>query len=50
LISKKKATDGIAIVPSLLNSTTSTISIYNSNVSRLVIKNIKLNVYYSTKK
>lgn len=50
LISKKKATDGIALVPSLLNSTNSTISIYNSNVSRMVIKNIKLNVYYSTKK
>ena len=50
LISKKKSTDGIALVPSLLNTTTSTISIYNSNVSRMVIKNIKLNVYYSTKK
>lgn len=50
LINKKQTTDGLALVPSLLNTTTSTISIYNSNVSRMVIKNIKLNVYYSTKK
>jgi len=50
LVSKKKTTNGIALVPSLLNTTNSTISVYNSNVSRMVIKNIKLNVYYSTKK
>jgi hypothetical protein len=50
LVSKKKTTDGIALVPSLLNTTNSTISIYNSDVSRLVIKNVKLNIYYSTKK
>ncbi len=50
LVSKKKTTSGIALVPSLLNTTNSTISVYNSNVSRMVIKNIKLNVYYSTKK
>lgn len=50
LVSKKKTTDGIALVPSLLNTTNSTISIYNSDVSRVVIKNVKLNIYYSTKK
>ncbi len=50
LINKKQTNNGLAIVPSLLNTTTSTISVYNSNVSRLVVKNIKLNVYYSTKK
>lgn len=50
LVSKKKTIDGIALVPSLLNTTNSTISIYNSDVSRVVMKNIKLNVYYSTKK
>lgn len=50
LVSKKKTTDGLALVPSLLNTTTSTISVYNSNVSRMVIKNVKLNIYYSTKK
>lgn len=50
LVAKKKTTEGIALVPSLLNTTTSTISVYNSNVSRMVIKNVKLNIYYSTKK
>lgn len=50
LVSKKKTTEGIALVPSLLNTTNSTISIYNSDVSRMVIKNVKLNIYYSTKK
>ncbi len=48
LISKKISTNGIAIVPSLLNTSNGTISIYNSNVSRMVIKDIKLNVYYTT--
>jgi len=50
LVSKKKTTDGIALVPSLLNTTNATISVYNSNVARMVIKNVKLNIYYSTKK
>jgi len=50
LVSKKRSTDGIALVPSLLNTTNSTISVYNSNVARMVIKNVKLNIYYSTKK
>ncbi|WP_238806323.1 DUF4270 family protein [Emticicia aquatica] len=49
-VTNKLTTKGIALVPSLLNTTTSTISIYNSDVSRMVIKNIKLNVYYSIKK
>lgn len=50
LVSKKKTTEGIALVPSLLNTTNSTISLYNSDVSRMVIKNVKINIYYSTKK
>ncbi|MFY7911674.1 MAG: DUF4270 domain-containing protein [Emticicia sp.] len=50
LISKKRTIEGMALVPSLLNTTNSTISLYNSDVSRVVMKNIKLNVYYSTKK
>jgi hypothetical protein len=48
LIKKKKTTDGIVLVPSILSETT--IGINNTNVARTVIKNIKLNVYYSTKK
>jgi len=48
LIAKKQITKGLAIVPSLLNTSNGTISIYNSNVSRMVIKDIKLNVYYTT--
>ncbi|GAB3522919.1 hypothetical protein GCM10027442_48760 [Emticicia fontis] len=54
LINNRKTTDGIAIVPSILstNSTTgaTSIGLYNNNVSRAVFKNIKLNVYYSGKK
>jgi len=50
LVSKKKTTNGIALVPSLLNTTNATISVYNSNVARMIIKNVKLNIYYSTKK
>ncbi|WP_259016325.1 DUF4270 domain-containing protein [Emticicia fluvialis] len=52
LLNKKKTTDGIALVPSFVSTTSSgsTIGIYNNNVSRVVIKNIKLNVYYSGKK
>lgn len=54
IINGRKTTDGIAIVPSLVGTNSSTgattISIYNNNVSRAVIKNIKLNVYYSGKK
>ncbi len=48
LISKKKVSDGLVLVPSVLSSTT--IGINNTNVSRAVIKKVKLNVYYSTKK
>ncbi len=53
LLNNRKTTDGIAIVPSIL-STSSTgatsIGLYNNNVSRVVFKNIKLNVYYSGKR
>jgi hypothetical protein len=52
ILNNRKTSDGIAIVPSLLTSTSSgtTIGLYNNNVSRTVIKNIKLNVYYSGKR
>lgn len=53
LLNNRKTTDGIAIVPSIL-STSSTgatsIGIYNNNVARAVFKNVKLNVYYSGKR
>jgi Domain of unknown function (DUF4270) len=48
LINKKQTSDGVALVPSVLSTTS--IGINNTNVSRVVFKNIKLNVYYSTKK
>ena len=48
LINKKQASDGLVLVPSVISSTS--IGINNTNVARVVIKNIKLNVYYSTKK
>jgi Domain of unknown function (DUF4270) len=48
LIKKKKTTDGIVLVPSILSETT--IGINNTNVARASIKNVKLNIYYSTKK
>ena len=48
LINKKQASDGLVLVPSVLSTTS--IGINNTNVARVVIKNIKLNVYYSTKK
>lgn len=54
IINKRKTSDGIAIVPSILSQNSSTgattILIYNNNVSRAVFKNIKLNVYYSGKR
>lgn len=48
LINKKQTSDGLVLVPSIL--TTETIGINNTNVSRVVFKSIKLNVYYSSKK
>jgi thiamine phosphate synthase YjbQ (UPF0047 family) len=48
LINKKQTSDGLALVPSVL--TTTSIGINNTNVSRVVIKSIKLKVYYSAKK
>lgn len=54
LLNNRKTTDGIAIVPSILSTNSSTgattIGIYNNNVARAVFKNIKLNVYYSGKR
>jgi len=52
ILNKRKTTDGIAIVPSILTTSTSgsSISLYNNNAARAVIKNIKLNVYYSGKR
>jgi hypothetical protein len=52
ILNNRKTTDGIAIVPSILatTSTGTSIGIYNNNVSRAVFKNIKLNVYYSGKR
>jgi len=52
LLNNKRTTDGIALVPSLISETSSgtVIGIYNNNVSRAVIKSIKLNLYYSAKK
>ena len=48
LINKKQTSEGLVLVPSVL--TTTSIGINNTNVSRVVFKKIKLNVYYSTKK
>ncbi|WP_165372124.1 DUF4270 family protein [Emticicia agri] len=53
IINKRKTTDGIALVPSIISTSSTgatTILIYNNNVSRAVFKNIKLNVYYSGKR
>lgn len=53
LLTNKRTTDGIALVPSLVSvdaNGATTIGIYNNNVSRAVIKSIKLNLYYSGKK
>ncbi len=50
LINKKETSQGLALVPSFLNTTNGTIAVYNSDLSRMVVKNIKLNVFYSTKK
>lgn len=52
LLNNRKTTDGIAFMPSLVTTTSSGsfIGLYNNNVSRVVIKNVKLNVYYSGKR
>ncbi|WP_181842322.1 DUF4270 family protein [Emticicia sp. BO119] len=53
ILNKRKTTDGFAIIPSILSTTSTgatTILVYNNNLSRAVFKNIKLNVYYSGKR
>jgi hypothetical protein len=53
ILNNRKTTDGIALVPSILSTDANgatTIGIYNNNLARAVIKNIKLNVYYSGKR
>ena len=53
LLNNRKKTDGIAIVPSLVGTSSAgatTIGIYNNSVARTVIKKIRLNVYYSGRK
>ena len=53
ILNNRKTTDGIALVPSILTTDANgatIITVYNNNLARTVIKNIKLNVYYSGKR